>query len=217
MVTSVPSELRSSNAGAGWTIAAVGCVAGSLLVWFAAHQLDVIGLVDGRIVQGSTISLAGLVPAAALLLVGLARRARRERDQGPAAGPRAVLARLGRSMSPVVLIIVIGSVAAFLVLTRLVQGLAGTDYVVLAPVAPDGCRIVARETSFMSAADGSLYLVNGRWGIGHRMLSYAVDDGGHPFQHGFYRLTWSGPTGNLVLSTDHGARAKPNLAWVHCG
>ncbi len=89
-------------------------------------------------------------------------------------------------------------VAVVTVLATLLSGLGdlSATYTVLRPVAADGCRVAVRETSFLFAGAGEVYLT-GPLGIGTRVGSYRTDDGYRPVASGDYTFHWEAGTGQL--------------------
>ncbi|MEU7476337.1 hypothetical protein AB0A63_10160 [Lentzea sp. NPDC042327] len=86
-------------------------------------------------------------------------------------------------------------VAVLTALATLLSGLGDTlaTYTVLPP---DGCRVVVRETSFLFAGSGDVFLT-GPLGVGTRVGSYRTDDGYLPVASGDYSFRWESGTGRL--------------------
>ncbi|ALV47125.1 hypothetical protein MB46_18155 [Arthrobacter alpinus] len=98
-----------------------------------------------------------------------------------------------RSLVLALLIAVVGAGSAI--------GMAGdivmdTENFVLNPYGPDGCRVVARESSFLMSGSGEAYAVN-VFGIGRRVGQWSVDDGGRPIEAGSYAMKWASDGGVL--------------------
>lgn len=73
-----------------------------------------------------------------------------------------------------------------------------TEYFVLNPYGPDGCRVVARESSFLMGGSGEAYAVNA-FGIGRRVGQWSVDNGGRPIEAGSYTMKWASDGGILLV------------------
>ncbi|MCZ7440191.1 hypothetical protein O7598_27570 [Micromonospora sp. WMMC241] len=88
-------------------------------------------------------------------------------------------------------------------------------YRVLEPSGPDGCRAVARQTSFLFAGGGEVYAVPAT-GIGWQVSTWTADDGGTPITDHAYELRWSDDGGSLILHGDVGQPVWPALHEVDC-
>ncbi|SCG59078.1 hypothetical protein [Micromonospora humi] len=88
-------------------------------------------------------------------------------------------------------------------------------YRVLEPGGPDGCRAVARQTSFLFAGGGEVYAVPAT-GIGWQVSTWTADDGGTPITDHAYELRWSDDGGSLILHGDVGQPVWPALHEVDC-
>ncbi|MEV0006317.1 hypothetical protein AB0H28_29110 [Micromonospora sp. NPDC050980] len=88
-------------------------------------------------------------------------------------------------------------------------------YRVLEPGGPDGCRAVARQTSFLFAGGGEVYAVPAT-GIGWQVSTWTADDGGTPITDHEYELKWSDDGGSLILHGDVGQPVWPALHAVGC-
>ena len=86
--------------------------------------------------------------------------------------------------------------------------LLGTDYLVLDPVGPDGCRVAVRERGSWPGGSGEVFVVRGN-GIGRMVGRWTIDDGGSPIRSGAYSLTWTGDDGVLHL---WGGQGNPVLS-----
>ncbi|ANZ41807.1 hypothetical protein BBK82_43605 [Lentzea guizhouensis] len=71
-------------------------------------------------------------------------------------------------------------------------------YTVL-PAAPGGCHVVVRETSFLFAGDGEVFLTT-PLGIGLGRGTYVTDDGYRPVTVGNYVFGWENGIGSLRLT-----------------
>lgn len=157
----------------------------TLLGWTAGLVL----LVAGRVVPDWMMSGVPLVAALVLVIVNRLRRG--ERLDWPVRLV-AVLAALGTLLGA--------------------AGDLGARYHVLRP-AGDGCQVVARETSFLFAGSGEVFLV-GRLGIGTRVGSYRSDDGYRPFSSDNYTLDWE--TGTLSIRGAPGDPVWPEVNTLNC-
>jgi hypothetical protein len=101
-------------------------------------------------------------------------------------------------------------VAVVTALATLLSGLGEltATYTVLRSVAADGCRVAVRETAFLFAGSGEVYLT-GPLGIGTRVGSYRTDDGYMPMSSGDYTFHWEAGIGQLHLT---GRPGDPILA-----
>lgn len=68
---------------------------------------------------------------------------------------------------------------------------ASTTQVVLLPASASGCTVVARESAFLMAGAGEVWVLDRGWGVPCWVGSYVVDDGYAPAASGTYELTWS--------------------------
>lgn len=84
----------------------------------------------------------------------------------------------------------VGGTCAAVVALHTVWSLGTTRYTILEPTGPDGCRVVARESTLLIAGDGSVGIVGRHGGPVRRQVDYSVDDGGTPVRQGSYELTW---------------------------
>ncbi len=73
----------------------------------------------------------------------------------------------------------------------------GAAYLSLDPASAGGCRVVVRETSFLRAGGGSIFVVDGSTGIARRALTYTADEGYRPVAAGAVTLTWRDGVGTL--------------------
>lgn len=87
----------------------------------------------------------------------------------------------------------------------------GTNYQVLEPEGPGGCKAVVREAATLFAGSGALYPV-GISGIGWRASSWTADDGYRPIAAGSYELRWSQDGGSLMV---HGRATDPVWPALH--
>lgn len=88
-------------------------------------------------------------------------------------------------------------------------------YRVLEPSGPDGCRAVARQTSFLFAGGGEVYAVPAT-GIGWQVSTWTADDGGTPVTAHAYELKWRDDGGVLILHGSVGQPVWPALHEVDC-
>ena len=75
---------------------------------------------------------------------------------------------------------------------------------------PDGCQVVVRETAWLFAGNGEVFLVE-PLGIGLGRGGYTTDDGYRPVAVGDYTLSWENGTGSLRLT---GRPGDPVLSWT---
>lgn len=66
-----------------------------------------------------------------------------------------------------------------------------TKLTILEPVGPDGCRVVARESTSFKSGEGSLGTVGSHGGPVWMQVHYSVDEGGTPIRDGTAHLKWS--------------------------
>lgn len=92
----------------------------------------------------------------------------------------------------------IGVLCVLLVCLHALWSLATTTYTILEPAGPGGCRVIARESSFLMAGEGSAGTVGPHGGPVWLTNDYFVDDGGTPIRDASYELTW-GEGGSAVL------------------
>lgn len=76
------------------------------------------------------------------------------------------------------------------------------SYLLLEPSGPDGCRVVAKETSFLFAGSGEATTVGRFGGVVLWQSSWTADDGVTPLAYDDYRLTWSDDEATLELVGD---------------
>lgn len=91
----------------------------------------------------------------------------------------------------------------------------GATYTVLEPSASNGCRAVARESSFLMAGGGQVYSVH-PVGVGWRAGSWTADDGIRPIGEGQYELSWGVGGGVLLVQGDGHNPVYPSLHEVTC-
>ncbi len=91
----------------------------------------------------------------------------------------------------------------------------GATYTVLEPSASNGCRAVARESSFLMAGGGQVYSVH-PVGVGWRAGSWTADDGIRPIGDGQYKLSWAPGGGVLLVQGDGHNPVYPSLHEVTC-
>jgi hypothetical protein len=212
-------SFRSTVAGAvtalDWTLAAAGWAVAAVLAWGVCSQSGLVVLAGGFLLDGRVVSVLGLIGIGVLLLIGLVRKmwlaGRAQPVPPPPRSGSVAVPGAGLQWAA------IGVALTFFTLLRLCGWFFGSDVVTLSPAAPGGCRVAAQETSALLSGSGTLFEAGGDWAIGHRILNYTVDDGARPFRSETYRLTWAGSEGRLVLSTQQGALATPNVWSVHCG
>ncbi|MET9227869.1 hypothetical protein [Lentzea sp. NPDC003310] len=154
-----------------WQVAVSGLV-------LAAGAYALAGWMFGLMIVAGTWVVPAWVPSAALLVVAfvvaLVRRVR-------LSWPSRVVAVL---TSAVALLSWVGDLSA--------------TYTVL-PASPDGCRVVVRESSFLFAGDGEVFLTS-PFGIGPGMGTYQTDDGYRPVTVGDYEFRWESGVGRLSFT-----------------
>ena len=173
------------------------------------HLKPGVAVVGGLVVRGWVVGAVLVVVAVALLLVLRVGR----RPAGPEVLParRRRIFGFGWLVASVVLAVlsVAGAAAGDL--------LFGASYRILQPVGPGGCRVVAREESFLFSGTGDAYVVAGS-GIARRIGTWDVDDGGRPIAAGAYELVWGVDGGVLVVSGTPGSPViGGRLQTIDCG
>lgn len=88
-------------------------------------------------------------------------------------------------------------------------------YTVLGPSASNGCRAVARESSFLMAGRGQVYAVH-PVGVGWRTGSWTADDGIRPIDDRRYVLSWGLGSGALLVQGDGHNPVYPSLHDITC-
>lgn len=91
----------------------------------------------------------------------------------------------------------------------------GSEYRVLDPAGPDGCRAVVRENAFLVIGDGTVYAVNGV-GFAFPGSTWIADDGTRPIAAGQYELHWGERAGVLEVHGREGDPVMPSLHGVDC-
>lgn len=76
------------------------------------------------------------------------------------------------------------------------QAMTTTSYV-LPQHGPDGCRVVAVESAFLTGGRGQLGTIIAPIGFAPIQLEYTVDDGYTPIAHESYTLSWGATGGNM--------------------
>lgn len=120
----------------------------------------------------------------------------------------APLPRRGRAVR-----IALGSVLAMLVVlsapTTAIASFGGGGYQVLPERSEQGCRIVAREWSFLLSGRGAVGIVQPDGFTVDWVRTYWADDGVQPFSSGRYALRWEGTIAHLALRSD----ATDPIGW----
>lgn len=89
------------------------------------------------------------------------------------------------------------------------------SYLFLKPSGPDGCRVVAKESSFLFAGSGEAATV-GRFGIVLWEASWTADDGVTPLANSQYNLSWNGDGATLELVGDSVNPIWPGTHGLTC-
>ncbi|QAY70712.1 hypothetical protein [Xylanimonas protaetiae] len=174
-----------------------------------AHLKPGVGVVGGLVVRGWVVGGVLVAIAVALLLV--------LRVAGRAVVPNGLPER--RCPAGVFRWLVASVVLAALSVGAAGAGdfLFGASYRILQPEGPGGCRVVSREESFLFSGTGDAYVVAGS-GIGRRVGTWDVDDGGRPIEAGAFELTWGADDGVLVVSGTPGSEViSGGLQTIDCG
>jgi hypothetical protein len=179
----------------------------SVLCGEAALVILVLGWCGLILVLGAFIPppwLVGVVLSAVSVILGLVHRhlvvGKDDRETSP--GGRRV-APVWRAVTPLA---VGGCVVAFLG-----DAAFGATYTVLDPSASDGCRAVARESSFLMSGGGQVYSVH-PIGVGWRTGSWTADDGIRPIDNEQYEMSWGLGGGALLV---HGDGHNPVYLSLH--
>lgn len=172
-----------------WRYVPVALVSAAVLICFLGWTTGLVLVAFDRVVPAW--AMAGVL----LVLAFVSLAVRRKRSAGPREGNRPL--RFAAAFALVgVLLGVVGDL--------------GARYFVYAPAGPDGCRVVARETAFLFAGSGEVY-VAGWPGFAVEHGSYRTDDGYRPFTWGTfrfepsadgYRLSISGRSTDPLLDND---------------
>lgn len=97
---------------------------------------------------------------------------------------------------------------------------ASSQYFVLDPPSPTGCRVVVEERFVFMAVDGSVHVLPPGESATRRIGDYHGVDPYRPVELGTYQLAWSGETGRLQLMTSpsdiHANGVDPSTFSVRC-
>lgn len=87
---------------------------------------------------------------------------------------------------------------------------------VLTPSGPAGCRVLVRETSFLWAGTGIVYVLPAGHVLAKPVSGYDADDGLEPVSEGMYDLSWQGTQGALNVRGTPDDPVWPTKHFVSC-
>ncbi len=168
--------------------------------------LEWVLVVEDRVVPGWALGAALLVVA--LVLLWLPRSA-----GAPAAdetsGARRAIPRRARAVTTGLAVVSLG-------LAAVGDLFGGAQYQVLPSGSADECRVVTRETSFLMAGSGDVYVVR-NLGVGQRTGTWVTDDGYRPVRAGTYDLALGPHGGTLTVRGAASDPVTPSSHPIDCG
>lgn len=163
-------------------------------------------VVDELVAPGWVLGVGLLVIASVLLW--LPRQARRPAADG--------VSRSRRVAPPWVRAVATGLAVASVGLAAAGDAFSDAEYRLLRSEASDGCEVVTREASFLTAGSGDVYVVR-NLGVGQRTGTWITDDGHRPLRAGTYDLALGPDGGTLTVRGTASDPVMPSTHPIDCG
>jgi hypothetical protein len=169
-----------------YAVVTAGCLLFSVVVSWS----DLLLVVMGRVIPGWVLSAVVLALSLILLRVLASwHPTGAQTEWAPAKSP----------LPDVVRVLLIGTAVLGSVLSAATDLISSAVYRVLPPESPQGCTVVVRETSFLQAGDGDVYVAGtvglAWWSSG----GWTVDHGYRPVAEGTYELSWNREGGTFEV------------------